>query len=94
MEENKTLDKSVLPEEIHVEEIQKELPKSQSRKKTKYDYKEKECKVIGYNKITNSLDISFSGYGIRINNVKDFQGDTVVIKYKGEIGKSNFECKL
>ena len=52
------------------------------------------CKVINYNKITNSLDISFDGYGIRFNGVKDFVGDTVIVKYKGEIGKPNFEYKL
>ena len=98
MEENMILDESVIveetKEEIPKEEIQEELPKIQPRKKNKYEYKEKECKVIGYNKIINSLDISFDGYGIRIKNVKDFSGDTVIVKYKGEIGKPNFEYKL
>ena len=98
MEENMILDESVIveemKEEIPKEEIQEELPKIQPRKKNRIEYKEKECKVINYNKITNSLDISFDGYGIRFNNVKDFVGDTVIVKYKGEIGKPNFEYKL
>ena len=93
MEENMILDESVIVEEMK-EEIQEELPKIQPRKKNKIEYKEKECKVINYNKITNSLDISFDGYGIRFNDVKDFVGDTVIVKYKGEIGKPNFEYKL
>ena len=98
MEESKTLDESVIveemKEEIPKEEIQEELPKIQPRKKNRIEYKEKECKVINYNKITNYLDISFDGYGIRFNDVKDFVGDPVIVKYKGEIGKPNFEYKL
>ena len=97
MEENKILDESITMEEIKEETTKKEtkekLPKIQPRK-AKNNYKEKECKVIGYNKITNSLDISFDGYGVRFNDVKDFVGDTVIVKYKGEIGKPNFEYKL
>ena len=50
--------------------------------------------MIAYNKRTHTLDVKFEGYGIRIKDVKDFSGDTVVIKYKGEIGKPNFEYKL
>ena len=57
-------------------------------------FKTKVCKVIAYNKRTNTLDVKFDGYGIRIKDVKDFSGNTVELKYKGEIGKSNFEYKL
>ena len=98
MEENMILDESITMEEIKEETPKKEtkekLPKIQPRKKNRIEYKEKECKVINYNKITNSLDISFDGYGIRFNDIKDFIGDTVIVKYKGEIGKSNFDYKL
>ena len=98
MEENKILDESVtveeIKEEIPKEEIQEELPKIQTRKKNRIEYKEKECKVIGYNKITKTLDISFNGYGIRLNNINNFKGDTVIVKYEGEIGKPNFSCRL
>ena len=98
MEENKILDESITMEEIKEETPKKEtkekLPKIQPRKKNRIEYKEKECKVINYNKITNSLDISFDGYGIRFNDIKDFIGDTVIVKYKGEIGKPNFDYKL
>ena len=96
MEEKMILDESVIMEEVkeetHEEVIQEKLPKIQPRKK--YEFKEKECKVIAYNKRTHTLDVKFEGYGIRIKDVKDFSGDTVVIKYKGEIGKPNFEYKL
>ena len=58
------------------------------RRKTKEDFKEKECKVIRYDNSTKSLDINFDGYGIRIRNVKfSYNNDVIVnVKYKGEIG--------
>ena len=40
------------------------------------------------------LDVNFEGHGIRIKNVDNFVGDTVIIKYKSEIGKPDFEYKL
>lgn len=57
-------------------------------------FKTKECSVIGYNNITNTLDVNFDGYGVRISNVENFDGSIVAIKYKGEIGKPNFYCEL
>lgn len=57
-------------------------------------FKTKKCRVISYNKATNTLDVLFDQYGIRLHNVSDFQGDTVEIKYKGTIGKPNFVYKL
>lgn len=93
MEELK-LNESVIEEDIKEETHKEEkLPKVQSRK-IKNEYKEKECKVISYNKKNLALDVKFDKYGIRIKDVKDFSGESVVIKYKGEIGKSNFEYKL
>lgn len=69
-------------------------------KKDKYipkntGFKQKECKVIAYNKRTGTLDVMFGNYGIRVNNVKGFPGSpSVGIKYKGEIGKPGFEYRL
>ena len=40
------------------------------------------------------MDIDFKGYGIRFNNVDDVNSDFVSVKYRGEIGKPNFSCKL
>ena len=57
-------------------------------------YKTEKCKVLSYNKKTKELDIDFKGYGIRLNNVRNINSDYVDIKYIGEIGKSNFSCKL
>lgn len=67
--------------------------KPQTRE-TKSKYKEKKCTVISYNHIKKTLDIRFEQFGIRLNNVEDFSGDTVQVKYKGEIGKPDFECRL
>ena len=76
------------------EEATKETSnKSRSRKKE--DYKVKECKVIHYNKNTKTLDVRFDKYGIRLKDIDDVEiNDTVLIKYKGEIGKPDFEYKL
>ena len=57
-------------------------------------YKTEKCKVLSYNKKTKELDIDFKGYGIRLNNVRNINSDSVDIKYIGEIGKSNFSCRL
>lgn len=58
------------------------------------NFKMMECKVISYNKFNNTLDVVFGKYGIRIKDVKSFDGNVVNIKYKGEIGKPNFEYKI
>lgn len=57
-------------------------------------YKTKKCNVLGYNTETKELDVDFSGYGIRLYNVSENIGDYVNIKYRGEIGTSNFVCRL
>lgn len=69
--------------------------KTRSRK-SKEDFKEKECKVIRYDNYTKSLDINFDGYGIRIRNVdSSYNNNSIVkVKYKGEIGKPNFIVKV
>lgn len=92
MEENMILNES-MDTTNDTEIIQEELPNIHPRK-TKNQFKEKECKVIRYNKLTKTLDVSFEGYGIRVKNVKEFSGNTVSVKYKGEIGKPNFEYKI
>ena len=60
----------------------------------KNEYKTKLCKVISYNEKNKTLDIKFDKYGMRIKNVKEFTGSVVELKYKGYIGKPNFEYKL
>ncbi len=57
-------------------------------------YKTERCKVLSYNEKTKELDISFKGYGIRLNNIDNIEADFVTIKYYGEIGKPNFSCEL
>lgn len=57
-------------------------------------YKTKKCNVLSYNADTKELDIDFSGYGIRLYNVSENIGASVNIKYRGEIGTSNFICRL
>lgn len=76
----------------YMEDITKEfLPK---KPKNNNNFKTKECKILQYNKNTKTLDIDFNGYGIRIHNVEKISGDTIEIKYKGCIGKSNFVYKM
>ena len=57
-------------------------------------YKTEKCKVLSYNNKTKELDIDFKGYGIRLNNIDKINSDFVFVKYRGEIGKSNFSCRL
>lgn len=80
-------------QESKVISVEKKYDKKQ--KYDKSDYMEKYCKVINYDKKNKSLDIKFGIYGIRISNVQNYDGKKFVnVKYKGEIGKPNFEYKL
>lgn len=65
-------------------------------RKSKDDFKEKECEIISYNQHTKMLDVKFNNYGIRIKNVESFynNGSTIKIKYKGTIGNSDFVVKV
>jgi hypothetical protein len=90
----------MIENEVKADEILSEAEKDENTKKKlksnlrKDEFKTKECPVISYNKHSNTLDIMFDKYGIRIKNVKDFIGNIVNVKYKGEIGKPNFEIAL
>lgn len=90
MIENKINVNEILPETEKDENTKKKL-KSNLRKN---EFKTKECPVISYNKQSNTLDIMFDKYGIRMKNVKNFTGNIVNVKYKGEIGKPDFEIEL
>ncbi len=57
-------------------------------------YKTENCKVLLYDPKNKVLDILFKGYGIRINNAENPQSEYIKVKYRGEIGCSNFVCKL
>lgn len=57
-------------------------------------FKTERCKVLFYNKDTKELDVDFFGYGIRLYNISKDIGDFVNIKYRGDIGSSNFKCRL
>lgn len=86
----------VLNEDMPAETIIKgKITKSRSHK-TKDEFKEKECEVINHNKYTKTLDIRFDGYGVRIKNIDSFNNNNgfTIIKYKGEIGKSDFMVKI
>ena len=64
------------------------------RQSLKNEFKEKECRVISYNKHSKTLDIMFDNYGIRLKNIETFTENTINIKYKGELGRPDFEIKL
>lgn len=57
-------------------------------------YKTEKCKVLSYNEKTKELDIEFQGYGIRLNDIDSINEDSVLIKYRGEIGEPDFSYKL
>lgn len=57
-------------------------------------FKNMTCKVLNYNESTKEIDIDFNGYGIRISNVNRKVQDTIIIKYRGEIGQPDFVCKV
>lgn len=86
-------EKSILTESSETSENDDKL-KNSKRQSPKNEFKEKECYVISYNKIFKTLDIMFDNYGIRLKNIESFAGNTVNIKYKGELGKPDFEIKL
>lgn len=73
-----------------MEPVTEPIPKKPKNR----EFKEKECKVLFYNKRTKTLDVLFDNYGIRLKDVKCFTGDTVTVKYYGEIGQPNFKYKL
>lgn len=94
-EKDMILNEVVTPMEETEKKEEVLLPKKPKNNFKKIEYKTKRCSVISYSNITKNLDVKFDKYGIRIKNVNDFNGDKFVeIKYKGEIGKPNFEYRL
>ncbi len=89
LEENK----EIIGEHL-VEENTSEKTGKTYNKKAKNEFHEKKCKVIHYNRHTKTLDIQFDGYGIRLKDIQDFNGDVADVKYKGEIGRSDFSVKI
>ena len=68
-------------------------PKAQVKKKSAY--KEKECKVLRFNKKEKTIDIMFDKYGVKLRTAMDnYDAKTITVKYKGKIGTKDFEIKL
>lgn len=91
------LEKAIIPtEDVSLKDtsVVEELPKNSKTNRRGNRLKTKECKVIAFHEHDNTLDVKFDDYGIRIKGVKSFHGDTAVIKYKGNIGRPNFEYTL
>lgn len=97
------MDKNYNQHEAETFVVGNENPKTKSNKSTtkrskakgKIEaFKEKECKVIAYDKRTKVLDVFFDNFGIRLFNVPHFDGTTATIKYKGEIGTAGFEYRI
>ena len=91
MEERNFIEENISTADI---DMNKENSIKVHHKKKRDDYREKVCKVIRYNKAKKILDIYFDSYGIRLKDVENFSGDSVIVKYKGEIGKPNFKVCL
>ncbi len=83
--------------EILEEKVEKEstttLPKKPKNNKSD-GFKTKECEVVSYNQKTFELIFNFKGINLRFTGIKNDIGNTITVKYKGEIGKPNFEIKL
>lgn len=82
-----------------MENIETNVVEKPKRKKTvsinKEDFKTKVCNVISYNEPTKELYVKFDSYGISIKNVESYDGsNSVSVKYTGEIGNADFDCKL
>ena len=74
--------------------VMEDIAKDTLPRKQKVAFLEKDCRVIEYNAIARTLDVDFDGYGIRLQNVNNFKGSTVTIKYKGIIGTPSFSYKI
>lgn len=70
------------------------IEKVENKKSSSPRYKTEKCKILSYDKFTKELDVDFKGYGIRLKNVDKVDSDFISIKYRGEIGASNFTYKL
>lgn len=85
-------------EETKPEGSKAELSTDGKKSKKEYQsynpFKTMICKVLKYNEKSRVLDISFKGYGLRFYNAEKGNGDTVKVRYKGTIGKSDFVCEL
>lgn len=87
-------EESLKTDELINEELEHSATRKPKANMKKDGYKNKECKVIHYDKQKKTLDVLFDRYGLRIFNVEAFSGNTVIVKYKNEIGNPDFEYKL
>ena len=68
---------------------------ARKKKNNNKGWQTKKCKVLTYSKVSKTLGVLFDHYGVEIHNVTDFEGGSeVVVKYKGKIGKPDFEISL
>lgn len=90
------MEENTASNECNIDEIMNnnKQEKISNNHKQKNIFKEKICDVISYNKKERTLDVVFDNFGVRLKNIDNFKGDKALIKYKGEIGKSNFICKM
>jgi len=60
------------------------------------EYKEKEVKILFYNKFSGILSFDFDGTEIQISSDKniDVTNGFITVQYKGTVGTSNFEVKI
>lgn len=91
--ENKVI--TSMEEKKDAKNVSNKKPPKKAQNNSKTDmYKEKKCNVLLYNKKSNVLDVNFDGYGIRIFNVKNFNGKSINVKFKGVIGNPDFQYKV
>lgn len=89
------MENGIIDKAVNIENVTKTKTSKPYSRKLKDEFKEKECKVINYNKLAKTLDIKFDGYGIRINNIDSFsETNMVIVKYKSKIGSPDFMIKI
>ena len=83
---------TVLNESVDAVTEPNDKPKAQVKKKS--TYKERECRVLRFNK-DKTIDIMFDKYGVKLRTTMDnYDAKTMTVKYKGTIGRKDFEIKL
>lgn len=83
---------TVLNEPVDTVTDLNDKPKAQVKKKS--TYKERECRVLRFNK-DKTIDIMFDKYGVKLRTTMDnYDAKTITVKYKGTIGTKDFEIKL
>ena len=57
-------------------------------------YREKLCKVISYDPVRKTMNVTFDSHNIQLKEVDSYNSDVVIVEYSGEIGTPDFTFRL